>query len=199
MVLLGLLDRGPGHGYELKAAHDEWFPTAKPLAFGQVYASLARLERDGLVEAVETRQDSGPERTVYALTDEGRTALHGWLAEPEPPAAYAADELVRKTVTALRLGLDQGSFLDRQQDAHMELMRELTATLGQAAEPGARIALDHRLLHLDADLRCVLFGKPERPAVCGGLQPQREMCGDSQADALATITRWEIQTRPAGA
>ena len=42
MVLLGLLDRGPAHGYELKAAHDEWFPSAKPLAFGQVYASLGR-------------------------------------------------------------------------------------------------------------------------------------------------------------
>src|SRR3954452_672106 len=42
MVLLGLLERGPGHGYELKADHDEWFPSAKPLAFGQVYATLAR-------------------------------------------------------------------------------------------------------------------------------------------------------------
>jgi DNA-binding PadR family transcriptional regulator len=153
MVLLGLLDRGPGHGYELKAAHDEWFPSAKPLAFGQVYASLGRLERDGLVEAVETRQESGPERTVYALTEQGRAALREWLAEPEPPTAYAADELVRKTVTALRLGVDHERFLDRQQAAHMELMRQLTAQRGQAAEPGARIALDHRLAHLDADLR----------------------------------------------
>ncbi len=48
--------------------------------------------------------------------------------------------------------------------------------------------------HLDAELRCVLFGKPERPAVCGGLQPQREMCGDSQAEALATIALWERLT-----
>ena len=69
-----------------------------------MYASLGRLERDGLVEAIETRQESGPERTVFALTEQGRAALGEWLAEPEAPAAYAADESVRKTVTALRLG-----------------------------------------------------------------------------------------------
>jgi DNA-binding PadR family transcriptional regulator len=153
MVLLGLLERGPGHGYELKAAHDEWFPSAKPLAFGQVYASLGRLERDGLVQAIETRQESGPERTVYALTEQGRAALRQWLAETEAPSAYAADELVRKTATALQLEVDHERFLDRQQTAHMQLMRKLTAQRGQAAEPGARIALDHRLAHLDADLR----------------------------------------------
>ena len=90
---------------------------------------------------------------MFALTEQGRAALREWLAEPEAPAGYAADELVRKTVTALRLGLDNERFLDRQQTAHMELMRRLTAERGQAAEPGARIALDHRLAHLDADLR----------------------------------------------
>jgi DNA-binding PadR family transcriptional regulator len=153
MVLLGLLDRGPGHGYELKVAHDHWFPSAKPLAFGQVYASLARLERDGLVEAVETQQEAGPERTVYALTEAGRAAVREWLTEPEAPATYAADELVRKTVTALRLGIDQQRFLDRQATAHMELMRTLTLERNRAQEPGARIALDHRIVHLDADLR----------------------------------------------
>jgi DNA-binding PadR family transcriptional regulator len=153
MVLLGLLDKGPGHGYELKAAHDEWFPSAKPLAFGQVYATLARLERDGLVEAVETRQQGGPERVVYALTVAGRQELEGWLAEPEAPGPYAAEELVRKTVTALRLGVDQDGFLDRQQSAHTELMRALTHERSRVDEPGARIALEHRLAHLDADLR----------------------------------------------
>jgi DNA-binding PadR family transcriptional regulator len=153
MVLLGLLQRGPGHGYELKAAHDDWFPSAKPLAFGQVYATLGRLVRDGLVESVETRQEGGPERIVYALTDDGRQALQGWLAEPEAPATYAAEELVRKTVTALRLGVDQDGFLDRQQGAHADLMRALTAQRSRVEEPGARIALEHRLAHLDADLR----------------------------------------------
>lgn len=153
MVLLGLLARGPGHGYELKTAHDQWFPGAKPLAFGQVYSTLARLERDGLVEPVEIQAGSGPDRTVYAVTGAGREALDAWLGEPEPPAPHAADELVRKTVTALRLGVDHDGFLARQHAAHMELMRSLTQERGRTEEPGARIALDHRLAHLDADLR----------------------------------------------
>ena len=48
-VLLGLLAAGSRHGYELKRAHDARLPRARPLAFGQVYATLSRLERDGLL------------------------------------------------------------------------------------------------------------------------------------------------------
>ena len=80
-VLLGVLASGPAHGYDLKRAHDSRFPAARPLAYGQVYATLARLQRDGLVEAVETRQDAGPERTVYALTPAGHDDLARWLEE----------------------------------------------------------------------------------------------------------------------
>ena len=59
-VLLGLLAGGARHGYELKRAHDERLPQAKPLAYGQVYATLGRLERDGLVAPISTDQDGGP-------------------------------------------------------------------------------------------------------------------------------------------
>lgn len=50
--------------------------------------------------------------------------------------------------------------------------------------------------HLTADVRCALFGSPERPAVCAGLQPQAEMCGDSRDEAFATLARWEALTAP---
>ena len=61
-VLLGLLAGEPKHGYDLKRAHDARLPRAKPLAFGQVYATLARLARDGLVTAVGQDRDgrTGP-------------------------------------------------------------------------------------------------------------------------------------------
>ncbi|UUZ57955.1 PadR family transcriptional regulator [Nocardioides sp. B-3] len=72
-VLLGVLSAGPAHGYDLKREHDARFPSAKPLAFGQVYSTLSRPERDGLVEVAETSQDGGPERTTYALTSAGRS------------------------------------------------------------------------------------------------------------------------------
>ena len=87
-VLLGLLARGSRHGYDLKRAYDDRMPQAKPLAFGQVYATLARLERDGLVETVGRDQAGGPERTSFQLTDEGRRALMVWLAEVEQPMPY---------------------------------------------------------------------------------------------------------------
>jgi hypothetical protein len=50
--------------------------------------------------------------------------------------------------------------------------------------------------HLTSELRCALFGRRERPAVCGSLQPQPEMCGDSAAMAMATLVRWETLTAP---
>lgn len=152
-VLLGVLAAGPAHGYDLKREHDARFPAAKELAYGQVYASLQRLERDGLVEVVETLRDGGPERTVYSLTEAGRRELDGWLAQPEAAGPYAADELVRKAVTALRLGVDAGAFLDRQRGVHLAMMRELLAVQDATTDPAGAIAVDHTVFHLDADLR----------------------------------------------
>jgi hypothetical protein len=50
--------------------------------------------------------------------------------------------------------------------------------------------------HLDAALRCRLFGQPERPAVCASLRPQPEMCGASAAQAMAWLSQLESSTRP---
>jgi DNA-binding PadR family transcriptional regulator len=152
-ALLGILALGPAHGYDLKREHDLRFPGAKPLAYGQVYATLARLERDGHVEIAETARGGGPERTVYALTPEGRRALGDWLEMVEPAGPYAADELVRKTITALHVGTDAAGFLARQRAQHMARMRELIRAQRVVAELGAQIALDHTIAHLDADLR----------------------------------------------
>ena len=166
-VVLALLRSGPVHGYDVKRGHDAWFPDTKPLAFGQVYATLSRLARDGEVEVVETRVDGGPERTVYALTDAGRARLETWLAEPSPVGSSGADDIVRKAVAALRTGQNPAGFLRAQRAAHLRRMRELTAPIGagtaggppatgSADEPGdaaSRLARDHLVAHLDADLR----------------------------------------------
>jgi hypothetical protein len=53
-----------------------------------------------------------------------------------------------------------------------------------------------RCPHLTSDIRCGLFGKPERPSTCVGLRPQPEMCGTSQAEAMATLVSWERLTAP---
>lgn len=53
-----------------------------------------------------------------------------------------------------------------------------------------------RCPHLTDAITCALFGQPSRPAVCGSLQPGAEMCGDSAAEAMATLVRWETLTAP---
>lgn len=151
---LALLSRGPVHGYDLKHEYDQWFPDAKPLAFGQVYATLGRLVRDGLAEVVETRSEGGPERTVYTVTVAGRERLRQWLADPSPPTVTGTEDLVRKTIVALRTtdpGRPASAVVAGQRVAHLRLMREL-ATAGPA-ELGAKLARRYALLHLDADLR----------------------------------------------
>lgn len=151
-VLLAVLSERPRHGYEVKHEHDTWFPDARPLAFGQVYATLGRLGRDGLVEVVDTRSEGAAERTVYALTEAGARRLDDWLAEPATAAAASSEEIVRKTVAALRTGAGAAAFLSRQRAAHLRRMRELSAPapgLGTAA----RLSREHVLAHLDADLR----------------------------------------------
>lgn len=152
-VLLGMLAEGPAHGYDLKLTHDRRFPSARPLAFGQVYAALTKLEKDGLVEIVERGREAGPDRMTYAITGDGRDAITAWLSEPEPAGPYAADDLVRKTVTALRLGRDAAGFLAGQRQVHLEAMKGLLDLQSSTNDLAARIVIDHAVEHLDADLR----------------------------------------------
>ena len=55
---------------------------------------------------------------------------------------------------------------------------------------------DVRCPHLTDDIRCALFGKPERPPTCVGLRPSEDMCGGSAEAAMATLVAWERLTRP---
>jgi DNA-binding PadR family transcriptional regulator len=155
-VLLGLLAGGAKHGYDLKRAHDARMPQAKPLAFGQVYATLARLQRDGLVEASGQDQAGGPERTSFSLTEAGRAALAGWLAEVEPPMPHVTNALFAKVLVAL-LAADEATardYLTRQRSAHTGRIRELTKLKLRPEGPvGDVIAADYAIAHVDADLR----------------------------------------------
>ncbi|PZF88450.1 PadR family transcriptional regulator [Micromonospora deserti] len=155
-VLLGLLATGTKHGYELKRAHDARLPRARPLAFGQVYATLGRLQRDGLVAAAGQEREGGPERTAYALTGDGRAALDRWLSEVEPPMPYVAGTLFAKVVVALLAAdVDRArAWLIAQRRAHTERLRELTAVkTSPTAALDELVAVDFAIAHLDADLR----------------------------------------------
>ncbi|MBM6402776.1 PadR family transcriptional regulator [Phycicoccus sp. CSK15P-2] len=155
-VLLGLLTRGQQHGYDLKKAHDATFPAVRPIAPGQVYAALERAASRGWVREVAVEREGGPDRTVYALTDEGRAELDRWAVTTEPAERLVAHPLAtRATVAMLAVGADAArDLLDRQRAVVADRMRELTAhKLTGGLTLAEVLATDHAIAHLDADVR----------------------------------------------
>src|SRR5262249_15314323 len=71
LTLLGLLERGPSHGYDLKRDYDAYFGRGRPLRYSQVYATLSRLARDGKAIPGPVEQGAGPERRRYLITEAG--------------------------------------------------------------------------------------------------------------------------------
>jgi DNA-binding PadR family transcriptional regulator len=153
-ALLSFLEAEPRHGYELKHEYDSLFAAGKPLQFGQIYATLGRLQRDERIRLAAQEAGRGPERKCYEITDRGRAELERWLAEPVAPEAQSQSTLFAKTVLALRSGRPADEYLDRQRACHLERMRELTA-LKRNGDLSAALFADHVLFHLDADLRWI--------------------------------------------
>jgi DNA-binding PadR family transcriptional regulator len=154
LTLLGLLEREPSHGYELKRDYDAFFSRGRPLPFGQVYSTLARLARDGKVLAGDSEPGAGPDRKRYVITDRGVTEVETWLTEPVAPEPYLQTVLFAKVVLALMLGRSAEHYLDTQRAAHLQRMRELTEIRRQGGQVDLLLA-DHGLFHLEADLRWI--------------------------------------------
>ncbi|MFF5445258.1 PadR family transcriptional regulator [Streptomyces sp. NPDC012888] len=151
-TLLGLLEAGPRHGYDLKRAFDEKFGHDRPLAYGQVYATMSRLLKNGLVEVDGIEAGDGPDRKRYAITDAGVTDVADWLAQPEKPEPYLQSVLYTKVVLALLTGRSAQDLLDTQRAEHLRLMRILT-TRKRKGDLADQLVCDHALFHLEADLR----------------------------------------------
>src|SRR3954451_6323828 len=154
LTLLGLLEREPSHGYDLKRDYDAYFGRGKPLPFGQVYATLGRLARDGKVVAADSEPGAGPDRKRYVITDEGVSELEAWLAEPVAPEPHLQTVLFVKVVLSLMSGRSAEHYLDTQRAAHLARMRELTELRRSSSLVDALMA-DHGLFHLEADLRWI--------------------------------------------
>jgi DNA-binding PadR family transcriptional regulator len=154
ITLLGLLEREPRHGYDLKRDYDTYFGRGKPLPFGQVYATLGRLARDGKVVISEVGPGVGPDRKQYVITELGATEVQAWLTEPVAPEPHLQTVLFAKVVLALMLGRPAEQYLDTQRSAHLRRMRELTDIRRTGGLVDALLA-DHGLFHLEADLRWI--------------------------------------------
>ena len=154
LTLLGLLEREPSHGYELKRDYDAYFGRGRPLPFGQVYATLGRLARDGKVMAADVEPGAGPDRKRYAITELGVREVEAWLAEPVEAEPHLQTVLFAKVVLALMLERPAERYLDSQRAAHLQRMRELTEIKRTGSLVDALLA-DHGLFHLEADLRWI--------------------------------------------
>ena len=154
LTFLGLLERQPSYGYDLKRAYDTYFARGKPLSFGQVYTTLARLARDGKAIAGPPEHGDGPDRKRYCITSAGQADVDRWLTVPAEPEPHLQPELFAKVTLALMLGRPADSYLNAQRAAHIERMQELTQLKSTGSLVDVMLA-DYGLFHLEADLRWI--------------------------------------------
>jgi DNA-binding PadR family transcriptional regulator len=149
---LALLASGPAHGYELRQALVQRFGDAlSPINAGQVYTTLARLERDGLVRGSDVPDDSRQKR-VYDLTAAGRAALEEWLAAPTP-GPRLRDQFFMKLVLARQAGVtDPRLLIERQRREYLQALRDLAAVAPNGNNV-ASLLVEGAALHLEADLK----------------------------------------------
>lgn len=154
-VLLALLAKEPSHGYELRARLQLALgPLAEALNAGQVYVTLNRLEKAGLVTSERVGQTDRPGRKVYELTDAGRARVMEWLDDTSWPKPAPA-EFHLKLVAAAAAGLgDPVRLVDVQRHALLEgLAAAQRAALGEPGGSVAGLLLEGVVLRLQADLR----------------------------------------------
>ena len=131
-ALLALLEQGPMYGYQLRAEFETRTGATWPLNVGQVYTTLARLERDGLVEPAG---DDGDGHAVYRITDTGRTEVVTWFSTPVSRTSPPRDELAIKLAMAVTVpGVDVRAVVQGQRSATVRALQDYTRLKARAAE-----------------------------------------------------------------
>ena len=131
--LLALLERGPMYGYQLRAEFDSSTGATWPLNVGQVYTTLTRLERDGLVRAEGDPDTEG--RRVYAVTDTGRVEVMTWFSTPVSVRERPRDELAIKLAMAVTTpGVEVAQVVQTQRSSTLRALQELTRLKTHADE-----------------------------------------------------------------
>jgi len=158
-ALLALLEQGPMYGYQLRVEFENRTGSTWPLNVGQVYTTLNRLERDGLV-AGEGVDDEG--HVVYRITDQGRDEVAAWFTTPVARTQPPRDELAIKLALAVTVpGVDVGTVIQRQRTATMAALQDYTRLkrAGRAASPARpddmawSLVLDSLVFAAEAEIR----------------------------------------------
>ncbi|MDH2412690.1 PadR family transcriptional regulator [Nocardioides sp. CER19] len=150
-ALLALLDEEPMYGYQLRAAFEERTAETWPLNIGQVYTTLSRLERDGLVEGGDTDDDG---HQIYKLTDAGRAELTDWFGSAVPRTQPPRDELAIKVALAVSApGLDPTAVIQRQRSATMSALQGYNRLKRQTTDLAYELVLDSLAFAAEAEIR----------------------------------------------
>ncbi|MGH9007096.1 MAG: PadR family transcriptional regulator [Acidimicrobiales bacterium] len=153
-ALLALLSEGPKYGLQLRQEFEAGTGEVWPLNVGQVYTTLQRLERDGLVESDDT-EEAGPQKG-FRITPAGEHELNQWLRTPPDLSLPPRDELVIKVLVALRVpGVDVGEVIQAHRRYVIEVMQQWTRLKEDEADFDLSFALvvDAELFRLDGVVR----------------------------------------------
>ena len=154
-IVLGMLVVQPNYGYELKKTYDILFGSDKPILSGQIYSTLSRLLRDKKIRDIKDDESSGgPERLKYEITEKGFEHFQNWLLSPEDPSPNLKANLYIKTVLALINKENAYEYLDKQKQAHIAKMRELTQKR-RGSDIGTRLLIDYAIHHIEADIKWI--------------------------------------------
>ncbi|GGS58596.1 transcriptional regulator [Planobispora rosea] len=149
--LLALLSMGPRYGYQLRTEFEASTGATWPLNIGQVYTTLSRLERDGLVAPGE-QDDQG--RVVYSITEAGRAELERWLSTPVTQSDRPRDELVIKLAMAVTARADVRPVIQAQRTATMRTLQELVrAKRVNGAGAAQLLVLESMIFQAEAEQR----------------------------------------------
>jgi len=189
--LLALLRAEAKYGYQLRAEFEAATGSTWPLNIGQVYTTLTRLERDGLVEAATG--DGGDGRSMYEITDAGRAELVSWFETPVTREARPRDELAIKLALALAVpGVDVAAVVQRQRMATMQSLQELTRLKRVSADGGISwlLVIESMIFAAEAEIRWLdhceaMLSRQHKPKP-GQQRPAPQVRGDQhQTDAGA--------------
>src|SRR5258708_5803944 len=154
LPLLALLAKEPAHGYELKSQLERIFGEAySPPNIGQIYLTLQRLERAGLVRGQDVVQAGRPNKRNYELTPAGRETVDAWLGEPSDGPRVRDDFFMKLALSPLAGVTDRLELINRQRGHYLAQMRALSRLA--AAGGGNRVAgllVEGAMLHVQADL-----------------------------------------------
>jgi DNA-binding PadR family transcriptional regulator len=153
-ALLALLSEGPKYGLQLRHEFEERTGEVWPLNVGQVYTTLQRLERDGLIQS-DGEDEAGPQKS-FRITADGTAELADWLHTPPDLSSPPRDELVIKVLVAIRVpGVEVAEVIQRHRRHVIELMQEWTKVKRDAGadEVSLPLVVDAELFRLDSVIR----------------------------------------------